>query len=103
MSINLHILAGTVEAKPEPVIKTVNDKRVAEFRLYDGFGWHSVTVWGKDAEKCPKPGDYVLVQGRVQTRSYDKDGEKRYFTSTNANSIEFPGRTEEEPPRDLGF
>ena len=52
-----------------------------------------VIVWGKQAELCGNSltkGQRVLVEGRLQIRSYDaKDGSKRWVTEVIANSFEF--------------
>jgi single-strand DNA-binding protein len=45
--------------------------------------WHRVTVWGRRAEglaKFLRKGHKVYVEGRIQTSSYEKNGEKRYST-----------------------
>lgn len=45
--------------------------------------WHSVTLWGKRGEALAKiltKGSRICVQGKLQTRSWEKDGEKRYKT-----------------------
>ncbi|HEY2513175.1 MAG TPA: single-stranded DNA-binding protein, partial [Polyangiaceae bacterium] len=37
--------------------------------------WHTVTVWGKRAEALAKilgKGSQIFVEGRIQTRSYEK-------------------------------
>ena len=48
----------------------------------DRVEWHRVVVWGKRAENCAKylsKGRPVLVEGRLQTRSWeDKEGVKKY-------------------------
>lgn len=52
--------------------------------------WHSVVCWGKLAEAISKmlvKGSRVLVEGRLQTRSWEKDGEKRYATEVNATNV----------------
>lgn len=52
--------------------------------------WHSVVLWGKRAEalaKFLKKGRTIYVEGRIQTRSYEKDGVKRYATDINAQQI----------------
>lgn len=44
--------------------------------------WHSITVWGKRGEalsKFLKRGDRIFVEGRIQTSTYEKEGEKRYL------------------------
>ena|SRR5271154_319579 len=57
--------------------------------------WHRVTVWGRRAEalgKILQKGDSLFVEGRLQTSSYEKNGEKRYSTEVVANNIVLPGR-----------
>lgn len=56
--------------------------------------WHSVTVWGKRAEALAKligKGSRVLVEGRLSTLSYEKDGEKRYRTEVVATNLVLVG------------
>ncbi len=57
--------------------------------------WHRVDVWGKRGESLAKllvKGEMVLVEGRLQTQSYEKNGEKRYATSIVAERVELTGR-----------
>jgi single-strand DNA-binding protein len=45
--------------------------------------WHNIVIWGKLAEtaqKYLKKGDLLLVSGKIEYRSYDKDGQTRYIT-----------------------
>ena len=52
--------------------------------------WHRVTVWGRRAEglaKFLRKGHKIFVEGRIQTSTYDKDGEKRYSTEIVATNI----------------
>lgn len=56
--------------------------------------WHTVTVWGKRGEALAKilaKGRTVWVEGRLQTRSWEKDGEKRYATDVVANQVGLVG------------
>lgn len=51
-----------------------------------------VTVFGKQAENCERflaKGRQVGVQGRIQTGSYEKDGQKVYTTDVVADRVEF--------------
>jgi single-strand DNA-binding protein len=58
-------------------------------RVKEGDNWNEkaefnrITLWGKTAETfasyVPK-GNLVTVEGRLQTDSYEKDGQKRYST-----------------------
>ncbi len=52
--------------------------------------WHSVVAWRKLAEivkDYAKKGQKVYVEGELQTRSYEKDGETKYTTDINANTF----------------
>src|SRR6185312_14736379 len=55
-----------------------------EGRKQESADYHNVVVFGRQAEivgQYLKKGASVLVEGRMQTRSWDgKDGEKRYRT-----------------------
>jgi single-strand DNA-binding protein len=45
--------------------------------------WHKVILFGKQAEICGKyasKGNLVYVEGRLQTRTYEKDNVKHYVT-----------------------
>lgn len=52
--------------------------------------WINVVAWGKLAEAAGnelQKGDYVYVEGRYSTRSYEKNNETRYFTEVVASVI----------------
>ena len=52
----------------------------------------SLIAWEKSAEFADKyltKGQRILVEGRIQTGSYEKDGEKRYTTDVVCERIEF--------------
>ncbi len=53
----------------------------------------NVVCWGRLAESCTQytaKGKRVLVQGRIQTGSYEgQDGVRRYTTDVVASSVEF--------------
>lgn len=54
--------------------------------------WFKVTVWGKQGENCEKylaKGRSVLVEGRIQTDSYEKDGVKHYTWEVVADRVQF--------------
>lgn len=56
--------------------------------------WHNVTVFGKRGEALQKilsKGSTILVEGRLQTSSYDKDGQKHYRTDVIATNIVLTG------------
>lgn len=54
--------------------------------------WHRIVAFNKLAENCGKyltKGSPVYVEGKLQTSSYEKDGETRYSTDVIANAIQF--------------
>ena len=51
-----------------------------------------ITVWRTQAENCAKhlaKGRLVAVVGRIQTGSYDKDGQRHYTTEVVADEVRF--------------
>ena len=67
-----------------------------------------VVLWGKTAEAVARyvhKGQRLLVEGRIQVRSYDgKDGQKRYTTEVVADKAEFIDKSEQgASQQDSGF
>lgn len=61
--------------------------------------WHRIVVWGKLAEICGKylaKGRQVYVEGRLQTRSWEDNGQKKYSTEIVANTVQFLGNAGNE-------
>ena len=53
--------------------------------------WHRIVAWAKLAEICNeylKKGKQAYIEGRLQTRSWDDNGTKKYTTEVVANSME---------------
>ena len=109
MSVNKVILLGNVGKDPEVryIDKNVS---VANFSLAttergftmqngtvvpDRTEWHNIVAWrglADIAEKYIRKGTQIYVEGKLQTRSWEKDGIKRYTTEIVADSIELLGR-----------
>lgn len=56
----------------------------------------NVVAWRKTAENLAnytKKGSMIAVDGRIQTRSYEKDGRRVYVTEVVADSVQFLGRS----------
>ena len=54
----------------------------------------STTAWGKTAEIISNyfsKGSQIGIEGRIQTGSYEKDGQRIYTTDVIVNSITFVG------------
>jgi len=105
-SVNKVILVGNLGADPElkytPSQRPLCNLRIATTDVFKDKGgqrqerteWHRVTVWGDQAENCSKylaKGRSVYIEGRLQTRSYDKDGQKHYATDVVADRVVFLG------------
>jgi single-strand DNA-binding protein len=105
--INKVILLGNVGAEPEVRAldggKKVARVRVATTERYtDQQGkkqelteWHSVTLWGGLADVVDKylhKGSQVYIEGKIRTREYEHNGEKRYATEIIANDMKLLGR-----------
>lgn len=106
MGVNKAILIGNLGADPElketkdgqPVLRlrvaTTERYRDKDGETQERTEWHSVTVWGKRGEALHKilaKGRSIYVEGRIQTRSWEKDGDKRYSTEINAVDIQLLG------------
>ncbi len=56
--------------------------------------WHKIVTFGKTAENCAKylaKGRQVYVEGKLQTSSYEKDGQTHYITKIIADTVHFLG------------
>ena len=88
------------EMKALPSGANVTNMSIATNRVYndkDGnkqeeVEFHNIVVFGKQAENVSKYltiGSSAFVEGRLQTRSWDKDGTKMYRTEIIADSVQF--------------
>lgn len=53
--------------------------------------WVTCVAWAKLAEICSqylRKGSLVYCEGKLQTRSWDKDGEKRYTTEVRLDGMQ---------------
>ena len=54
--------------------------------------WHNIVAWRRLGEICGEflsSGQRVYVEGKLQTKSWDKDGKTHYRTEINASVVEF--------------
>ena len=106
-SFNKVMVMGNLGAKPELrytqnqtavctlSVATTDYKTGPDGQRQEFTEWHRIVVWGRQAENCDKfldKGRSVLVEGRLQTRSWeDRQGQKRYTTEIVANNVQFVG------------
>lgn len=104
MYLNKAMVFGNLTRDPElkalPSGNQVCTFSIATNRVYndrDGnrqedTEFHNLVVFGKQAEnvaKYLKKGSSAYVEGRLQTRSWDKDGQKMYRTEIVADRVQF--------------
>lgn len=121
--VNKVILVGNLGKDPQ-TRSTPNGQEVATLtvatsekykdksgELQERTEWHTVVVWGKQAESCGKyltKGRQVYVEGRLATRKWtDKEGAERYSTEVVAETVKFLGGGGEKKQQaggdDLGY
>lgn len=91
-TLNKVVLIGSLGRDPE-LKYTPSGKALAKFSLAtnethknqagektETTEWHNIIVWDKLAEICGQyltKGQKIYLEGRIQSRSYEKDGQKR--------------------------
>lgn len=80
----------------DPEIKSFGDKKSARFtlatnekhyndrmELVQDTEWHNIVAWGKTAEvveKIVRKGRLMAIEGKIQTRQYEKNNSRHYIT-----------------------
>lgn len=99
-------LIGHLGADPK-IVQLENDKVLAKFNMAtsvpytDKAGqrqtdtqWHQIVAFNGSAkivEKYLVKGNQVGIEGKLQTRHYEKDGQKHYVTEIIANEVMLMG------------
>jgi single-strand DNA-binding protein len=101
-SVNKVILVGNLGRDAElrytpggAAVATLNLATTEVFKDREGqkkedTQWHRVILWGKTAETLQDyltKGKQIYVEGRLQTRTWEKDGQKHYTTEVKADRI----------------
>jgi single-strand DNA-binding protein len=116
MSVNKVTLLGHVGKDPE--VKTLESGvKVANFslattergyKLQNGTEvperteWHNIVVWkglAEVAEKYIKKGSRLYLEGKITTRSWDKDGIKHYRTEILVDNLQMLDKKPETTSR----
>ncbi len=108
MYLNKAMIYGNLTRDPElkslPSGVQVCSFGVATNRVYkdkDGnkqeqADFHNVVVFGRQAELVAQylhKGSAALIEGRMQTRSWEQDGQKKYRTEIIADRVQFGPRS----------
>jgi len=103
MNVNKVILVGNITRDPElkalPSGVQVVSFSIATNEVYTKDGekhekteFHNIVAFGKTAEniaKYMKKGSQIFIEGKLQTRSWEADGIKKYRTEILANMVQF--------------
>jgi single-strand DNA-binding protein len=108
--VNKVILVGNLGKDPE-VMTFDNGVKKASFSLatsesyknkegqrVDQTEWHNIILWrglADVAERYLKKGNQVYIEGKIKTRSYEQDGQKKYITEIYGDNMTMLGRREE--------
>ena len=102
-SLNKCMIIGRLGKDPE-VKYTKGGQGVTSFSIATDEGytkdgvktekteWHRICAWGKLAELCGNylhKGSLVYVEGKLQTRQWEKDGQKMYTTEIVIFTMQF--------------
>ncbi len=105
--INKAILVGRLGRDPE-VRYTTDGRAISNFSIAtsdewkdkdtgekkERTEWHRIVAFGKLGEICGEylaKGRQVYIEGKLQTRSWEKDGVTRYTTEIVASDVQFLG------------
>lgn len=105
-SLNKVMLIGNLGKDPE-LKYTPSGQAVATFSLAttrkwrdkeggdkEDTQWHNIKVWGRTAEVANqylKKGRQVFIEGRLEHRSYEQDGQRKYFTEVVCENMVMMG------------
>lgn len=118
MNLNKVFLFGNLTRDPElkslpsgiqvaSFALATNRRTKRDGRWEDQAEFHNIVTFGKTAELVSqylKKGSSLLVEGRIQTRSWEKDGHKNYRTEIIAERVQFGPRrdgSQPAPSRDM--
>ena len=115
--VNKAILVGAVGKDPD-MKSTADGMQIANLSVatsesykdksgnkVENTEWHRVSAFGKLADiigQYVTKGSRVYIEGKLRTRSYDKDGTKVYTTEIVASELQMLGGGEQKPAKQKG-
>ncbi|MCP4569060.1 MAG: single-stranded DNA-binding protein [FCB group bacterium] len=76
------------------------DKNTGE--MQESTEWHRIVAWGRLGEVCGEylsKGRQVYIEGKLQTKSWEKDGVTRYTTEVVAREMKMLGNKDDRPAK----
>lgn len=101
-SVNKVILVGNLgrdaELRATPSGASVSNFSIATTENWTGKDgskqekteWHRIVLWGKTADALQPyltKGKQIYIEGRLETRQWEKDGQKHYTTEVKADKV----------------
>jgi single-strand DNA-binding protein len=108
--VNKVILVGRLGKDPEVkyleggiavakiTLATSEKRKNKEGERVEFTEWHNINFWrvnAENAEKYLKKGMQIYVEGKIRTRSWEKDGVKRYNTEIEGDFFQMLGKKED--------
>ncbi|MCE2963674.1 MAG: single-stranded DNA-binding protein [Chitinophagales bacterium] len=101
--VNKVILLGRVGKDPE--VKQFDNGSIANFTIatndnykdksgqkVERTDWHNIAIGSPGlvdlVSKYVKKGDLLYVEGKIRTREYEKEGQKRYLTEVRVDTLQ---------------
>ena len=110
MSINKAIILGFAAKDPE--IREVGGVKCATFsvpttkkfkgkdgNIQEKTAWHNIVCWRNTAdivENYVKKGTQIYIEGEIDYRSWESNGEKKYATDIVATTIQLLGKKDSQ-------
>lgn len=110
MNLNKVIIAGRLTRDPE-LLKSSSGTSITKLSLAtsrkykdkEETEFHNIVSFGKQAETineyCEK-GQLLLVEGRLQTSNWEKDGNKHYRTEVILENFQFGQKTQKQESKE---
>lgn len=109
--VNKVILVGNLGRDPE-VLTFENGVKKASFSMattesykdkegnkIEQTEWHNIVLWrglAEIAEKYLRKGNPIYLEGKIKTRSYEVNGQKKYITEIFGDNMQMLGRRDQQ-------
>ena len=104
-SLNKVMIIGRIQPNDPELRYTQSGQAVCTFKVvtdesykdkdgqtHERAEWHRIVFWGKAGElisQYMKKGSRIYVEGRIQSRQYEHEGQTRYITEVVGNDFLF--------------
>ncbi len=104
-SLNKAMIIGRIQPNDPELRYTQSGQAVCSFKVvtdesykdkdgntHERAEWHRIVFWGKAGEiiaQYMKKGRQIYIEGRIQTRQYEQDGQTRYMTEIVGTDFTF--------------